>query len=43
MIGLCAKYVSQVIFQKDDVVYEYTDKSLWNLILYNLETGSTHG
>lgn len=43
MNSLCSKYVSQVIFQKNDIVYEYSDKSLWNQILYNLETGSTHG
>jgi hypothetical protein len=37
VVGLCAKYIIHVIFHKNDVLYEYSDKALWNLILYHLD------
>jgi hypothetical protein len=35
--GLCGKYIIHVIFHKNDVLYEYSDKALWSLILYHLD------
>jgi hypothetical protein len=37
VMELCNKYTVQVIFQKGSVMYEYSDKALWNMILYQLE------
>jgi trehalose-6-phosphate synthase len=34
---LCNKYTIQTIFQKESTMYEYSDKALWNMILYQLE------
>lgn len=36
---LCSKYTIQVIFHKKEVFYEYSDKALWNMILYQMEEG----
>lgn len=35
--GLCAKYITHVVLRKIDVVYEYSDKALWNAILSHLD------
>jgi hypothetical protein len=36
MIGLISKYIIHVIFHKNEVLYEYSDKALWNMILYHM-------
>jgi hypothetical protein len=35
--GLCAKYITHVVLRKIDVLYEYSDKALWNAILSHLD------
>ena len=35
--GLCAKYITHVVLRKTDVLYEYSDKALWNAILSHLD------
>lgn len=40
MSSLSSKYVMQVIFHKVNLAYDYNDKALWHLILYNMEEGS---
>jgi hypothetical protein len=30
-----------VIFHKKEVFYEYSDKALWNMILYQMEEGES--
>jgi hypothetical protein len=39
MLELANKYTIQVIFQRYDpvAIYEYSDRALWNMILYQLE------
>ena len=37
VMELCNKYTIQVIFQREATMYEYSDKALWNMILYQLE------
>jgi len=34
---LIAKFIYQMIFQKNEVSYEYSDKALWNQILYGIQ------
>jgi hypothetical protein len=36
-VGLCSKYITHVILRKNDVLYEYSDKALWNAILSHLD------
>lgn len=39
--GLFGKYTVQVIFQQRDMMFEYSDKALWNTILNNIEEDGT--
>lgn len=41
VVDLCSKYTIHVIFQKKEVSYEYSDKALWNMILYQMEEGES--
>ena len=36
-VGLCSKYITHVVLRKGDVVYEYSDRALWNAILCHLD------
>ena len=37
MLEVCNKYIVMVIFHKPNAMFEYSDKALWNMILYQLE------
>ena len=37
MLQVCNKYIILVIFQKTGTTFEYSDKALWNMILYQME------
>ena len=37
ILDICNKYTVTVIFQKPNAVFEYSDKALWNMILYQME------
>jgi hypothetical protein len=42
-LGLSSKYITNVIFRKNEVLYEYSDKALWNLILYHMDNENENG
>jgi len=37
VLEVCNKYIVMVIFHKPNAMFEYSDKALWNMILYQLE------
>ena len=34
---ISSKFILETVFEKVDIKYEYSDKSLWNEILYKFE------
>ena len=37
MMIISSKFILETVFEKVDIKYEYSDKSLWNEILYKFE------